>query len=186
MKIYKLSLLLAFLTPFVAVPFSSLFSFQFKNEVVLAPEVNANWVPGKDWVDWRTGQAYSTAIIGGKVWMTKNFGTEELVTVQEAFLNAPMGWEVPSKKDWHQMFKVAGFFKRTNDLIPDKYYTMNFEYKGMFDPILGLVKEGDMGFFWANTEVNEYISISIPNRQLKYAENETVQGAKLAVRYVKK
>lgn len=186
MKIRQIFFALAFITPLLTLPIDGLLNSP-EEFVGLSPEVNNDWTPGDNWVDWRNGIAYSTAEFGDMVWMTANFkGTSKQMSYQEAEISAPDGWRLPTSVEWEKLLEKTGFSSDPNQVIPENYYLFNFESEGYKDPLMGAIGIGQVGFFWVKSSDNEIGNyISVPNRELRYNHGKISRTAKMAVRYVR-
>ncbi|MGW8123033.1 FISUMP domain-containing protein [Roseivirga echinicomitans] len=186
MKIRQIVFALAFIAPLVTLPIEGFFNAPTEF-VALSPEINNEWTPGAEWVDWRNGMSYSTSLFDQTVWMTANFsGISNQMSYQEAETAAPEGWRLPTSEEWNELLTTAGFSSDPNQIIPEAYYLFNFESKGYHDPLMGAIGVNEVGYFWVKStdkEIGNYISV--PNRELKYNRGKTSTAAKMAVRYVK-
>ena len=186
MKLRQIFFAFAFIAPLLTLPIEGTL-FTEELEESLSPEINNEWLPGAEWIDWRNGLSYTTESFEGTVWMTKNFkNVLSLMTYQEAVNAAPEGWSLPTAEEWDDLFKLTGFEGKPNDLIPSTYYNFNFQAEGFEDPLVGITEVDRSGMYWAESIDVEGDYINVPSGQLKYEYGKTSKLVKMAVRYVKR
>ncbi len=126
----------------------------------------------------------STAQLAGINFSNNNLidSGREFFTYQEVMALENESRKIPTYKEAVQMLQDAGFSSSQVGVVPNKYYTVNWEYKGYIDPILGRVGEGEKMLIWIKD--TEYNYIKVEKGSLEFTAGHTSKKSRLAARFI--
>lgn len=107
---------------------------------------------------------------------------QEYFTYEEVLALENESRQLPTYEEMVEMLQDAGFSPSQAGVVPNKYYTINWEYKGYIDPILGRMGEGEKMLLWIKD--TEYNYIKVEKGSLNFTPGKTSENTKLTARFI--
>ena len=131
-------------------------------------------------------------LFGDIEWMISNleiegdneFHKKEFFTYDEIKKIKPQGWDLPTANEIEIVLASLGFDGKPG-FVPSEYYSVNWQFKGYIDPILGHSNNGEKMLFWIKDDgTNNYVVINA--KELTYKLGFTLSNSQLPVRFIRK